>query len=190
MKTATRLPFQAVTAWLVLTLVLNPIGYSQIQEPSRSTEEPPTQGSQPQAGEPRSPADSDTPGAPAAGTEVPAQADDSNLPDSPGSLQTQGTATSTSQAAPQQTPQQPPAQSQANQQPGAEHEPLGTAAAESIPTSGNAASRPAGAALAPAKQKRMRSLLIKVGALVGVGVAVGATLALSQGSPSKPPGSN
>jgi hypothetical protein len=68
-------------------------------------------------------------------------------------------------------------------------EPRGTAAAESIPTTGVAASRPAGAAVAPAKQRRVRSILIKVGALVGVGAAVGATMALSQGSPSRPPGS-
>ena len=69
-------------------------------------------------------------------------------------------------------------------------EPVGTAAAESIQTTGVAASRPAGAAVAPAKQRRMRSILIKVGALVGVGVAVGTTMALSKGSPSKPPGTN
>ena len=67
---------------------------------------------------------------------------------------------------------------------------LGTAAAESVQTTGVPASRPAGAAVAPAKQRRVRSILIKVGALVGVGVAVGTTMALSQGSPSRPPGSN
>lgn len=83
----------------------------------------------------------------------------------------------------QSSPQSPPQE----QSP---HEALGTAAAETVPTTGIAASRPAGAAVAPAKQRRVRSILIKVGALVGVGVAVGTTLALSQGSPSKPPGSN
>jgi hypothetical protein len=88
-----------------------------------------------------------------------------------------------SAAAAQPSPQSPP-------QERSPHDALGTAAAESVPTTGIAASRPAGAAVAPAKQRRVRSILIKVGALVGVGVAVGATLALSQGSPSKPPGSN
>ena len=83
---------------------------------------------------------------------------------------------------------QPSAQSQQTQQ--QPREPVGTAAAETVQTTGVAASRPAGAALAPAKQRRVRSILIKVGALVGVGVAVGTTMALSQGSPSKPPGSN
>ena len=70
------------------------------------------------------------------------------------------------------------------------HEPVGTAAAESVAVTGVAASRPAGVAVAPAKQRRVRSILIKVGALVGAGVAVGTTMALSQGSPSRPPGSH
>ncbi|PYX34839.1 MAG: hypothetical protein DMG80_00625 [Acidobacteria bacterium] len=86
---------------------------------------------------------------------------------------------------------QPPTQTQPQAPPKqAPREPVGTAAAESIQTTGVAASRPAGAAVAPAKQRRMRSILIKVGALVGVGVAVGTTMALSKGSPSKPPGAN
>lgn len=67
-------------------------------------------------------------------------------------------------------------------------EPVGTAAAGSIETTGVAASNPAGAAIAPAKQRRTRSILIKVGALVGAGAAVGAVAALSAGSPSRPPG--
>lgn len=89
-------------------------------------------------------------------------------------------------------PAREPAASQASSQsqpPQQPHEAVGTAAAESIAVTGVAASRPAGAAVAPAKQRRVRTLLIKVGALVGVGVAVGTTMALSQGSPSRPPGS-
>src|SRR5262249_39231890 len=74
--------------------------------------------------------------------------------------------------------------------PPAPHEPLGTAAAETLPTTGVAAARPAGAAVAPAKQRRVRSIMIKMGLLVGAGVAIGTTMALSQGSPSKPPGAN
>jgi hypothetical protein len=70
------------------------------------------------------------------------------------------------------------------------HEPVGTAVAEPIRTTGIAAARPVGAALAPGKQRRTRSILIKVGSLVGVGVAVGTTIALSQASPSRPPGSH
>jgi hypothetical protein len=70
------------------------------------------------------------------------------------------------------------------------HQPVGTAVAETIQTTGIAAARPVGAAVAPGKQRRTRSILIKVGSLVGVGVAVGTTIALSQGSPSRPPGSH
>jgi hypothetical protein len=83
-------------------------------------------------------------------------------------------------------------QSQPQEQPREQtsHEPLGTAAAESVQTTGVAASRPAGAAVAPAKQRRVRSILIKVGALAAAGVAIGTTMALSQGSPSKPPGTH
>jgi hypothetical protein len=84
----------------------------------------------------------------------------------------------------------PSAQSQQTQQPQTPREPVGTAAAETIQTTGVAASRPAGAALAPAKQRRVRSILIKVGALVAVGAAVGTTMALSKGSPSNPPGAH
>lgn len=102
------------------------------------------------------------------------------------------------QASPQSNDQLPDRSSQASSRPSAQsrqqqqtpHEPVGTAAAESVQTTGVAASRPAGAAVAPAKQRRARSILIKVGALVGAGVAVGTTMALSQGSPSKPPGSH
>ena len=65
-------------------------------------------------------------------------------------------------------------------------DPLGTAAAPSVKTTGTAASRPAGAAIAPAKQKRARSILIKVGVIVGAAAAVGTVVALSSGSPSRP----
>jgi hypothetical protein len=65
-------------------------------------------------------------------------------------------------------------------------EPVGTAAATFIKTTGVAASRPAGAAIAPAKQRRARSILIKVAAIAGAGVAVGAVVALASASPSRP----
>jgi hypothetical protein len=70
------------------------------------------------------------------------------------------------------------------------HQPVGTAAAEALPITGVAASRPAGAAVAPARQRRVRSILIRVGALVGAGAAIGTTMALSQASPGRPPGSH
>jgi len=64
--------------------------------------------------------------------------------------------------------------------------PVGTAAAPYQKATGVAASRPAGAVVAPAKQKRSRSFLIRVGLIVGACVAVGTVVALSAGSPSRP----
>jgi len=65
-------------------------------------------------------------------------------------------------------------------------EPVGTATAEGVPTVGGAASRPAGEAIAPAKQNQRHSLLLKVGLIAAAGVAGGVVYALSKGSPSKP----
>ncbi|HUS19737.1 MAG TPA: hypothetical protein VMZ25_08810 [Terriglobales bacterium] len=67
-------------------------------------------------------------------------------------------------------------------------QPLGTAAAEKATTAGGAASRPAGSAIAPVKQRQVRSFLIKLGMIAAGGVALGTVYALSKGSPSKPPG--
>lgn len=68
-------------------------------------------------------------------------------------------------------------------------QPAGTAAAEIGNATGVAASKPAGVAIAPAKQRQSRSFLIKMGAILGVGAAIGTVVALSSGSPSRPPGS-
>jgi hypothetical protein len=118
---------------------------------------------------------------------APAQPANDQLPDSPGALWAR--ANNTNDGPQQPSDGQPAGQAPVQQPQNILQEPVGTAAAESMPTSGVAASRPAGAAVAPAKQRRARSILIKVGALVGAGVAVGTVMALSQGSPSKPPGS-
>ena len=93
----------------------------------------------------------------------PAQAQPSELPNSPGSVRPQ--------------------------QPAVTERPLGTAAAEIGNASGTAASKPAGVAIAPAKQHQSRSLLIKLGAVLGAGVAIGTVMALSNASPSRPPNS-
>jgi predicted component of type VI protein secretion system len=82
--------------------------------------------------------------------------------------------------APAVTPQT--AAEQTNQVP----QPVGTAAAPYGKTSGVAASRPAGAVIAPAKQRRARSILIKVGVAVGAAVAIGTVVALTHESPSHP----
>jgi hypothetical protein len=102
------------------------------------------------------------------------------LPDSPGVAQAQPV-----------NPMQLFAGQQASaglQQKSEPREPVGTAAAAAPVTTGIAASQPAGAAIAPAKQRRVRVLMIKVGAMVGAGAALGAVAALSSASPSRPPG--
>lgn len=105
----------------------------------------------------------------------------SAAPDSPGAVKTQSEQnnSTTMQSA---TPAPPSPQTPSK--------PLGTAAAQPLTPSGVAASQPAGAAVAPAKQRRSRSLLIKVGAVVGAGVAIGTVLALSNATSSKPPGAH
>jgi hypothetical protein len=82
------------------------------------------------------------------------------------------------------TAQQPSSQAQAPS------EPSGTAAAEAEKPGGNAASRPAGAAIAPAKQRQVRSILLKVGLIAGAAVALGTVYALSNASPGRVPHSN
>lgn len=65
--------------------------------------------------------------------------------------------------------------------------PVGTAVAPVVRPEGTAASRPAGAAIAPAKQRRSHTIAIRVALLVGAGVAIGTVTAATLGSPSHPP---
>lgn len=74
-----------------------------------------------------------------------------------------------------------------SQQQQSSQKPVGTAAAPPEGAAGVTASRPAGAVIAPAKQRRSRAILIRVGLLVGAGVAIGTVLALTRGTPSQPP---
>lgn len=103
------------------------------------------------------------------------------LPDSPGTVHSQ-TADSNQPSSWQQP--------SSNQQQDVPQEPVGTAAAELIKTTGVAASKPAGSAIAPTKQRRARTILIKVAAIAGAGAAVGAVVALSAASSSRPPGTH
>ena len=73
-------------------------------------------------------------------------------------------------------------------QPKKSAEPVGAATAESVPTAGGAAAKPAGVAIAPAKQHQTRSLMIKIGAVLAAGAALGTVYALSHGTSSTPPG--
>jgi len=95
------------------------------------------------------------------------------LPESPGSSKS-----STAPAPNQQTaaPQQPP-------------QPSGTAAAPAVQVSGGAASKPAGVAIAPPKQRQVRSWLIRFGFIAGAGAAIGTVVALSAASPGRVPNS-
>ena len=81
---------------------------------------------------------------------------------------------------------QPNGPKTASGQEGGSQPPLGTAVAPYEKGIGIAASRPAGAVIAPAKQRRTRSFAIKLGVLIGAGVAVGTVVALSNASPSRP----
>jgi hypothetical protein len=121
------------------------------------------------------------------------------LPDSPGASQ----AENQNAAAPQNpssgstnpsnsqgsvAPQQGSASTAAEQQ--KPQRPVGTAAAEAPKVSGITAAEPAGIAIAPAKQHRTRAIVIKVGAIIAAGAAVGAVVALTEATPSKPPGAH
>jgi len=114
---------------------------------------------------------SSPPASPSTGQNAP------NLPDAPGST-------------PPSQPNNNPPQNQGSQKPPSQaaQAPAGTGAAEAGPTAGGAGSRPAGMAIAPAKQHQVRSFLIKLGAVAGGAIAIGTVYALSRSSPSRPPG--
>ncbi len=90
--------------------------------------------------------------------------------------------------APGQPPAATPSTQMGQKQVAPEQEPLGTAAAGQVPTNGGAASRPAGAAIAPAKQHQKRALLLKLGAVAAAGIAIGTVAGLSKGTSSTPSG--
>lgn len=120
------------------------------------------------------------------------------LPDSPGTtwarLQESAQPGSTSQSAgvpsASSSTQSQPAQDQQPAQNQKMQRPVGTAAAEAPKVSGVTAAQPAGVAIAPAKQRRVRILVLRVGAILGAGAAIGTVVALSAATPSKPPGAH
>ncbi len=87
------------------------------------------------------------------------------------------------------TPQTTNVQQQTQQQQQQPREPLGAATAGTVATEGGGASKPAGTAIAPAKQHQVRSFLIKFGAVAAAGIAIGTVYALSKGTSSVPPNS-
>jgi hypothetical protein len=64
--------------------------------------------------------------------------------------------------------------------------PEGVAIAPYEKDTGVAASRPAGAVIAPGKQRRRRSILIRVGLILGAAAAIGTVVGLSATSSSRP----
>ena len=129
----------------------------------------------------------------------------SELPDSPGASFSKAQPAALLQIAAAQTPGVPvPIQSQtqpqasqpespqqiAPPQASQNQKPVGTAVAAAPYVSGVAASQPAGVAIAPAKQRRVRTIMISLGAILGAGVALGSVAALTQATPSKPPGAH
>ncbi len=111
----------------------------------------------------------------------------SPLPDSPSStlaaleVSPQSGAFQSSDSAAPAPPQAPPQKPQ---------RPVGTAAAEAPKVSGITAAQPAGVAIAPAKQHRVRKIVLRVGAIAGAGAALGTVIALTAGTSSKPPGAH
>jgi cytoskeletal protein RodZ len=108
-----------------------------------------------------------------------AELPDTELPDSPGTVAAKSGELVQQQSGTPQSQAQPSGQ-----------RPVGTAAAEAPDASGIAASQPAGIAMAPAKQRRTRTLILRMGAIIGAGVAVGSVVALTEATSSKPPGAH
>lgn len=80
----------------------------------------------------------------------------------------------------------PPASSDDGDRPqDSPHPPLGAAAAPDIKPTGVTGSMLSGAAIAPAKQRRVRIILISLGVIAAAGIAVGTVAALSHASPSR-----
>jgi len=85
-----------------------------------------------------------------------------------------------------QTPSVAPEKTQAVKPQNSSPSSVGTAAAPYEKPEGAPASRPAGAAIAPAKQRRIKSFAIRTALVVGAGVAIGVVVAASLGSSSRP----
>jgi len=118
----------------------------------------------------------------------------SELPDSPGTIWAKSQEPAQNSSAQTTNPQSD--SSVSNQQPEASKQndklqrPVGTAAAEAPKVTGVTGAQPAGVAIAPPKQHRVRTIVIKVGAILGAGAAIGTVVALTAATPSKPPGAH
>jgi hypothetical protein len=102
---------------------------------------------------------------------------DATIPDAPEVAQSTTTGSSGSSGSSQ------PSQDQQQNGPAPA---VGTAAAPAVKATGAAGSRVSGAAIAPAKQKRVHTFLIRVAVVAAACVAVGTIVALSHATPSQP----
>ena len=155
----------------IVVLLAVPFGQAATPRPQQTpsgqqAEGGSTASAQPRQAQPQNSAN--TTGAPTADANKPA-----GIPDNPNSGQIADSSQQTS-ASQQGQPQTSTSKA------------LGTAAAPYEKSTGVPASRPAGAVIAPAKQRRTRSFLIKVGVIVGAAVAIGTVVALSKASPNRP----
>ena len=99
---------------------------------------------------------------------------------------TPGAAAATPQANPAATPQTSTAPPSAPAPQPKAAPPQGVAIAPYEKDTGVAASRPAGAVIAPGKQRRRRSILIRVGLILGAAAAIGTVVGMSAASSSRP----
>src|SRR5882724_260799 len=173
----------ALVVALVTTLTGVPSALAQQTQPAASPNVAPTPVPQTDQATPQQPTQTPVPGNtqvdPTQGPLEPVAP--APLPDSPSASQPQQQQPTTVQTAPATNAPAVPSG----------HRPIdpqGAATAETAPTLGGAASKPAGAAIAPAKQRQMRSFLIKLGAIAGAGIALGTVYALTRGTSSTPPG--
>lgn len=164
-------------------------------QPAQTDQAQPTQTDQAQPATQPSAQPQNTQAAPPAGQSQPANqgttVNPSQAPLTPVTTYPDAAGAQQEQPSPDANPAQTaPAQSNLPEgpQPKKPAEPVGAATAESVPTTGGAAAKPAGVAIAPAKQHQTRSLLIKVGAVLAAGAALGTVYALSHGTSSTPPG--
>ena len=158
-----RLPNLFLVCLLSTTLLVTSEAFPQSTQPSEQTQST----AQVSTDDPKSPTTNNS-----EGTSATTTPGGNELPDAPSIAQPVQQSTESSSIQPQN--------------PGSV--PSGAAGAKVPTVRGAPASRTVGAAIAPAKQRQRRSLLIKVGLVAGACVAVGSAFALSKGSPSKPPG--
>jgi hypothetical protein len=111
------------------------------------------------------------------------------FPDSPGAAWATPEEFSVAQNSANSSPAQQSAQSSATEEQKPQR-PVGTAAAEAPKVSGITAAQPAGVAIAPAKQHRARAIVLKVGAIMAAGAALGTVVGLTEATHSKPPGAH